>query len=193
MEPSAGTITIIGAPGGTVKPPEAIASCTAQRPRNSKGPAWRGLCKLFLQSLGGRSLGGRLGSRGSRLSWRRRHTRLHVVGVDDGLGNVGGRIRVKHNRRALLCLGLVDHQRESLLLRIPGQDLIHLRSYGTEKLLHRLLEVALGILAKALRLLLLVFDGLGPAGLLCFAQLVALRLQSLGQTIDFVGRSEEHT
>ena len=97
-------------------------------PATLQGPALRGRWGAgeALGSLVGRwSLGGRPGRCWSR--WRG-HTGLQVVGIDNGLGDVGGRTGEEHDGSLLLLLGHVDDQGVALLLRICVQHFFTLEA-----------------------------------------------------------------
>src|ERR1700722_12695103 len=134
-------------------------------------------------------LWGRRNRRGSR-SGRRRggHTRLDVIGVDDGLGDIGG---LSGKENGALLLGDIKDQGVAMRLGIIVEHVVHLRSKRAVELLHLVLHVILGIFSRTLELLLFVVDGLGARGAFIVAELVARGLQLLGQAIDFVTQGLE--
>ena len=93
-------------------------------------------------------------SRSRRIGRWRRYSRLLVVRVDDGLGDIGGWHGIKHH--GILLIACVQHQRESVLLRVIGHQRAHFFGYGADQLLQIVLEVALRVLRFAVQLLLLL-------------------------------------
>ena len=111
-----------------------------------------------MASVSGGGFGGRSGRGAGRL-WRgggglRRRcgdARLHVVGIDNSLGDVGGLVRVEDDGSFLLAS--IEYQRLALLLCVVNQKRADLGGDAAVGVLHLLLEVVLGFLGSALQLL----------------------------------------
>src|ERR1700674_3569103 len=116
--------------------------------------------------------------------WRS-HTRLHVVSVDDCLGNIDSLAPPQHVALRPWLRGVHDHA-ETILFGILHDHRSHLLQNPARDFLLLAAELFLGILHGAIEGLLLAFDLLLQVGQRLLVELVLLGSHLLLQTFEFV-------